>query len=302
MNLPGGQPSHPGQPGQGVPLQQPPQQPQRQQYQQHQQQQRSRMSHQGLNGGWQSDRDVNERRKMIAKIVQLLQQRKPNAPQEWLNKLPQMAKRLEESLYRSAPSFEAYKDVNTLKQRLQQLAMNIGMKTKNAQAQRAAAQQKAAQQGQMPGRPPPQYQQQQQPMQRQPQMTSSGQPMQQAVPTQQQQGGSRQMVNMADINPMAGRRQGGAPQQPMSSSGAPQQRSSSNSGSSRKISDRQQVLRHQQQRLLLLRHAPSRGWALPGHPALCWDETSMETYRRMQGSKVSRPTLCQLAVRLEPLS
>ena len=64
---------------------------------------------------------------MIAKIVKLLQQRKPNAPSEWLKKLPQMAKRLEESLYRSAKLFTEYNDASTLKQRLQQLAVNIGM-------------------------------------------------------------------------------------------------------------------------------------------------------------------------------
>ena len=57
--------------------------------------------------------------------VQLLRQRKPNAPQEWLEKLPAMAKRLEESLYRSAPSFDAYNDINTLKQRLQQLEQTV---------------------------------------------------------------------------------------------------------------------------------------------------------------------------------
>jgi KIX domain len=78
-----------------------------------------------LNGGWQSDQDYEDRRKMIAKIVQLLQQRKPNAPADWLKKLPQMAKRLEESLYRSAKSFDEYNDSNTLKHRLQQLALNI---------------------------------------------------------------------------------------------------------------------------------------------------------------------------------
>ena len=44
-----------------------------------------------------------------------------------------MAKRLEESLYRSAKSFEEYNDASTLKQRLQQLAHNIGMKTKKMQ-------------------------------------------------------------------------------------------------------------------------------------------------------------------------
>ena len=165
--------------------------------------------------------------------VQLLQQRKPNAPQEWLNKLPQMAKRLEESLYRSAPSFEAYKDVTTLKQRLQQLAMNIGMKTKNAHAVKARQQQAAAQgqgpppPGQGMSQPPQQYQQQQPPsaMRSQPPMpgsSSAGQPMPPAMPLQQQQSspapsgsGGRHMVNMNDINPMANSgRQGSVPPQP----------------------------------------------------------------------------------------
>jgi len=62
--------------------------------------------------------------------VHLLRQRKTNASQDWLRKLPQMAKRLEESLFRSATSFEEYNDASTLKQRLQQLAHNIGMKAK----------------------------------------------------------------------------------------------------------------------------------------------------------------------------
>jgi len=88
---------------------------------------------------WQSDRDVSDRREMVQKIVRLLQQRKPDAPQEWLKKLPQMAKRLEESLYRSAQSFVEYNDTNTLKFRLQQLAMTIGQKTaakKNAEEEK----------------------------------------------------------------------------------------------------------------------------------------------------------------------
>jgi hypothetical protein len=41
-----------------------------------------------------------------------------------------MVKQLEVSLYRSAPSFEAYADTNTLKSRLQQLAMEIAQKSK----------------------------------------------------------------------------------------------------------------------------------------------------------------------------
>ena len=61
--------------------------------------------------------------------VQLLKQRDKNSSQEWLNKLPQMVKQLEVSLYRSAPSFDAYSDKSTLKHRLQLLAMEIAKKT-----------------------------------------------------------------------------------------------------------------------------------------------------------------------------
>ena len=54
-----------------------------------------------------------------------------------------MAKRLEESLYRSAKSFDEYNDAATLKMRLQQLAVNIGMKTKIMQQQQQQQQQQA---------------------------------------------------------------------------------------------------------------------------------------------------------------
>ena len=43
-----------------------------------------------------------------------------------------MVKQLEVSLYRSAPSFEAYSDTSTLKSRLQQLAMEIAKNTQQA--------------------------------------------------------------------------------------------------------------------------------------------------------------------------
>mmetsp|Transcript_14029 Transcript_14029/g.32495 ORF Transcript_14029/g.32495 Transcript_14029/m.32495 type:complete len:148 (-) Transcript_14029:270-713(-) len=87
------------------------------------------LQHQEWNVGWQSDEDVQERRKMIARIAQILQQRKPNAPAAWLKNLPQMAKRLEVSLYCSAGSFQKYKDETTLKQRLQKVMASIGMMT-----------------------------------------------------------------------------------------------------------------------------------------------------------------------------
>jgi E1A/CREB-binding protein len=50
---------------------------------------------------------------------------------ESTEKLPQMAKQLEVSLYREAQSFEAYMDMSTLKQRLQQIAVEVSRKTRN---------------------------------------------------------------------------------------------------------------------------------------------------------------------------
>jgi hypothetical protein len=49
-----------------------------------------------------------------------------------------MAKRLEESLYRSAKSFDEYNDAATLKKRLHQLGVNIQMKIKKRQQQQLA--------------------------------------------------------------------------------------------------------------------------------------------------------------------
>lgn len=202
---------------------------------------------------------------MIAKIVHMLQQRKPNAPQEWLKKLPQMAKRLEESLYRSATSFAEYNDANTLKQRLQQLAVNIGMKTKKLQQQQALLQQQKLQQqqnGQVTARPTQPRQQQQ--------------PVPIAAPTAPSTAPQAQMVNMSKINqfmqPAPAPAQNtvqqvqyapapvapapAAPVAPAPAPVAPPVAASSSTGvGGRQVSDRQQVLRHQQQRLLLLRHA-----------------------------------------------
>ena len=65
--------------------------------------------------------------------MQILKQRRPNAPPEWNEKLPQMAKQLEGSLYYEAPSFEFYNDTSTLNKRLESLAADIRMKTKQMQ-------------------------------------------------------------------------------------------------------------------------------------------------------------------------
>jgi len=75
--------------------------------------------------GWQSPNDMNERQKMIGEIVSLVRTIKPDSQQEWFNKIPRMARWLEEPLYRSATSFRAYKDLSTIKQRLCQLAHQI---------------------------------------------------------------------------------------------------------------------------------------------------------------------------------
>jgi E1A/CREB-binding protein len=202
----------------------------------------------------------------ISFSVQLLRQRKPNAPQEWLEKLPAMAKRLEESLYRSAPSFDAYNDINTLKQRLQQLAMTIGTKTRRMQQQQAAQQQQVQQQQvqqqqvqqqqplaqpQQQYRPPPT--QQQQVVQRAPQPNNvQPMPAQPGVPLQQHPMHMQQQMN-SNIQPAPAVAQANYQQAPAPAAPAPPQPAAP--APARQPSDRQQVLRHQQQRLLLLRHA-----------------------------------------------
>jgi len=82
-------------------------------------------------GGWQqSARDMNPRREMMQHIVGLLHDEdKDIQPHEWLRKLPAMVQQLEASLYLSAPSFEAYADTSTLKDRLKLLAIEIAKKT-----------------------------------------------------------------------------------------------------------------------------------------------------------------------------
>ena len=91
------------------------------------------------------DQHLQERRQMITRIAQLLIERKgPNAPADWLQMVSQSARRLEESLFRAATSFEEYRDTSTLQKRLQALAIYMGL--------RARQQQQAA--GPAPASPP----------------------------------------------------------------------------------------------------------------------------------------------------
>ena len=59
-----------------------------------------------------------------------MEQRKPNAPIDWRKKLLQMARRLEESLFRGSASFDEYKDKSTLKKRMQKLAFDMGIRSR----------------------------------------------------------------------------------------------------------------------------------------------------------------------------
>ena len=71
-----------------------------------------------------------------------------------------------------------------------------------------------------------------------------------------------------------------------------------------KIMDRPHPsFRKKWQRLLLLHHAAkhSSGQSMPCHATLCRDETIVETYCRMQGSKMFGATLCQFPLRNESL-
>ena len=70
---------------------------------------------------------------MITNIARLLQARKPNATADWMQRLPQMARRLEEWLFRAAASFEDYRDTSTLKLRLQAHALAIGLRPQQQQ-------------------------------------------------------------------------------------------------------------------------------------------------------------------------
>lgn len=75
---------------------------------------------------WHSQEHQHERSSISETIVNLLRSRRPNAAENWTEKLPQMAKKLEDALYHEAESFEEYRDRNTLKNRLQKLAIQMG--------------------------------------------------------------------------------------------------------------------------------------------------------------------------------
>mmetsp|Transcript_19205 Transcript_19205/g.72573 ORF Transcript_19205/g.72573 Transcript_19205/m.72573 type:complete len:330 (-) Transcript_19205:322-1311(-) len=85
---------------------------------------------------WQSDADIDERRRMILSILLDLKQRRKDLAANWLKKLPQLARSLESLLYRRAQSFQEYADKATLTKRLHELAIDLGRKSAARLAQR----------------------------------------------------------------------------------------------------------------------------------------------------------------------
>ena len=63
---------------------------------------------------------------MKQEISQLLKQKRPASNNQWEEKLPRMAERLEQALYSHSASKEEYSETSNLKLRLQSLAQSMG--------------------------------------------------------------------------------------------------------------------------------------------------------------------------------
>jgi hypothetical protein len=75
-------------------------------------------------GGWQSNADLPDRRKMIVKMIKLIEKIRPGANKMAI-RVPLLVKKLEKYLYRSAPTKAKYIDTSTLKRRLQGIALSL---------------------------------------------------------------------------------------------------------------------------------------------------------------------------------
>jgi Bromodomain/TAZ zinc finger len=211
-----------------------------------------------------------------------------------------MAKQLEVSLYREAPSKEAYLDTSTLKARLQQIAQEVAKKSQNRNANGSSnSRVNFSHQSQQQSSQQPQHQMQRQQQQQQVYNNPNNKMMRQDINgttspfmSTSNNSNSGQMVNMEDINPMV---QGNgfsiAPandrsQRPPSADGG----ISSNNGNNRSNEEIQRI-KHKQQRLLLLHHS-----------AKCTSDTNCtitqhcaemrRLWRHMEGCKDNR---CEVA-------
>ncbi|TMW66347.1 hypothetical protein Poli38472_004112 [Pythium oligandrum] len=70
---------------------------------------------------WHSPADQALRKEMLNHIMRVLQSQRANAPANWLQRLPEMARRLEEECYRISASREEYANTSTLQTRLKNI-------------------------------------------------------------------------------------------------------------------------------------------------------------------------------------
>jgi hypothetical protein len=75
---------------------------------------------------WHGQEHADIRNSVAEEIIKLLKMRRPNAPEDWLEKLPHMVRPLEEALYHTANDLSEYVDNASMKHRLQQLALSMG--------------------------------------------------------------------------------------------------------------------------------------------------------------------------------
>jgi hypothetical protein len=67
---------------------------------------------------------------MVEEICRFLKARRPNATDDWCEKLHAMSKHFEDALYHEANSLEEFCEHATLKVRMLQLALSMGGKNK----------------------------------------------------------------------------------------------------------------------------------------------------------------------------
>jgi hypothetical protein len=255
---------------------------------------------------WHSSSDIDTRRRMIHRIVEMLKAKKPNADETWTKKLPDMARRLEESLYKSAPSKEGYEDTSTLKARLQQVASSMTRRSSSGQQVDRHKIDRRYFQHMLQGLTSERRKQflsldketqkkhfvtwmkrkREYEIKKKAELKRREQEKQKAGQSAQSAGGGK--VNLSDINPFMTVPQESKPVKKESSKpltaaqkkklDAQQKaamkkkiaaRAKSKPGRSQSVDQRQQVLRQQQQRLLLLRHASKCEAGTPGHPKEC---------------------------------
>ncbi|KAG7392222.1 tyrosine-protein phosphatase required for protection against superoxide stress (By similarity) [Phytophthora boehmeriae] len=88
---------------------------------------------------WQSPADLPERRLMVQRIIAMTRSKRVDAAHCIDTRTPSLAKRIELSLYSRAASFHEYRDLNTLRRRLQSL-VSLSFHEAAVSRRRAAAQ------------------------------------------------------------------------------------------------------------------------------------------------------------------